>query len=218
MSSTSAAAAFVAGLHKTQPSPTNGQHGIKEEKQRPLPASGDQDSACAAAISSLLAGQKHSAELICIARNIEDEPGANTTRFLVLRNRLRQPTTIHHGLNHQSSSTTQNKSLLAFTISHHVPGSLALALAVFARCGFNLSAIQSRPKPKSGGATRASVTKNGGPVDMNWKYVFFVECLHSRDDSEPDEGSQKLKTLQEELKAVTETLVLLGSWRDRLSM
>lgn len=191
-SSTSAAAALVAG--------TKGG-----------------SSAGIAAISSSLAGTKHSKELLCIAIDIEDEPGANTTRFLVLRNRNRTNDDISlPSIVVQNSA--QIKSLWTFTIAHHVPGSLATTLAVFAKHGFNLSAIQSRPRPRSKGSdqqkSRPTVTRE---QDRNWQYVFFVECLHSIVLAE--QGGVKVETLGvlKELKNVTQQVSLLGSWNDQMS-
>lgn len=189
MSSTSAAAAFVA-----QPPPIEPREGG------------------IAAISSSLAGKKHVKDLICIAQNIEDEPGANTTRFLVLRNRNRQDLSLPLPSSHTGS--LQIKSLWEFTIAHSVPGSLAIALAIFAKHNFNLSAIQSRPRPKP----KQSVDSSTMSVqDRNWRYIFFVECLHMRDASISQSADIELASLLDELKTVTEQVSLLGSWRDRLS-
>ncbi|KAJ9651289.1 prephenate dehydratase, partial [Neophaeococcomyces mojaviensis] len=80
MSSTSAAAAFVAGTHKPQKSTTNSPP-ITNEATESHPAGPSLEEPCGtAAISSALAGEKHSTDLLCIAQNIEDEPGTNTTR------------------------------------------------------------------------------------------------------------------------------------------
>ncbi|RVX69436.1 hypothetical protein B0A52_06499 [Exophiala mesophila] len=158
-----------------------------------------------AAICSKLAGEKHG--LTCLAENIEDEVGLNTTRFLVLRNedlhqRLgrgvgsssdAQISSDWKSICHQqliskrwtsiptpsnSSSPAVNpvpsapapvrhKSLITFTIPHRKPGSLADALAVFKRYGFNLTSIDTRPSRR-----------------RNWQYVFFVECEEAGPDAE----------------------------------
>lgn len=195
MSSTSAAAAFVANTPVTDNPTSEGG---------------------SAAISSTLAGAKHEDDLICIARNIEDAPGANTTRFLVLRNTKRNdvPLPVYE----QSQGLVQVKSLWTFTIAHFVPGSLATTLAVFAKHKFNLSAIQSRPRPgkillKKEQAIRS--TKEAR--DRNWRYVFFVECLHQRNVALRHSNDTELRDLLGELQAVTEQISLLGSWKDRLS-
>lgn len=191
-SSTSAAAAFVAGA-------TSGsQEGI-------------------AAISSSLAGAKHSKGLICVASNIEDEPGTNTTRFLILRNQTRAFNK-SYSLDASVQESAQIKSLWAFTIAHHVPGSLATTLAVFAKHGFNLSAIQSRPRPKDRAYVPGHDTSLAqGEKEKNWKYVFFVECLHNNKLESPGTIKAEPSNLLQDLKSVTERVRLLGSWRDRLA-
>lgn len=192
MSSTSAAAAYVAETPQ-----------IEHDQHR---------EGGIAAISSSLAGKKHSKDLVCIAQNIEDEPGANTTRFLVLRNRNRPDLFLPTSPN--QSGPVQIKSLWVFTIAHFVPGTLATTLAIFAKHNFNLSAIQSRPRPKRKLSVNNDTTTT---QDRNWRYIFFVECLHMRDASTPQDKDIEPACLLEELKTVTEQVSLLGSWRDRLS-
>lgn len=191
MSSTSAAAAFIAD------SSHSSQDGL-------------------AAISSSLAGTKHANDLVCIARNIEDEPGENTTRFLVLKNRKRSQACLplHEKL---QQGSIQIKSLWAFTIAHFVPGTLATTLSVFAKHNFNLSAIQSRPRPKQKilGGEQGHVTSKRSQ-DNNWRYIFFVECLHQRDAALMNQGDEELGKLLKELESVTEQISLLGSWKNRL--
>ena len=164
-----------------------------------------------AAIGSKLAGHRHS--LICLDENIEDEPGKNTTRFFVVRNKRRlipssQRTTttefaFHQRIENDSQNTTsRSKSLLTFTIPHTKPGALADALAVFKKYGFNLTSIDTRPGRR-----------------RNWQYVFFVEC-EEETLSPPvkivSEKEWKMKDLLEELGKVTESLRYLGSFVDRL--
>ncbi len=191
-SSTSAAAAYVAGTSLTT-------------------------DAGVAAISSSLAGAKHGKEVICIARNIEDEPGANTTRFLILQNRRRvQNSSLRPSPNAQEDAPV--KSLWTFTIAHHIPGSLATTLAVFAKHGFNLSAIQSRPRPKGRSSEPCSDNIEARrEQDRNWKYVFFVECLFRTKPEDMGSVQTEPLNLLQDLKSVTEQVSLLGSWRNRLS-
>ena len=59
--------------------------------------------------------------------------------------------------------------------------------------------------------------RNGLSQDMNWRYVFFVECLHMRDVRIRHGEDRELNGLLEELRSVTERVTLLGSWRDRLA-
>ncbi|OAP56629.1 hypothetical protein AYL99_08741 [Fonsecaea erecta] len=173
-----------------------------------------------ASISPMLAGEKH--KLLCLAENIEDEPGANTTRFLVVRNRK------HQRLSEELLATLflhsnpipdlRYKSLISFTIPHSQPGSLADALAVFKHYGFNLTSIDTRPSRM-----------------RHWQYVFFVECeeatseqrnraaasVHlARNDAqdvyEDGGGRTNLMEMLGELGTFTETLRYLGRFVDRL--
>lgn len=195
MSSTSAAAALIASNTATS---------TLTSEDRP------------AAISSSLAGAKHSKDLACIAQNIEDDPGSNTTRFLVLRNMKRE--FMSRPMNGMSQDIIQAKSLWVFTIAHFVPGSLATTLAVFAKHDFNLSAIQSRPRPDQVSQKQhGSVPAKHQAQDRNWRYIFFVECFHQRPSTILHQQDHRLAEVLAELKTVTEQITLLGSWKDRLS-
>ena len=150
----------------------------------------DDPSNTSAAICSSLAGELNA--LHCLAENIEDEPDKNTTRFFVLRNRTRPaPTPV------AVDGQVNVKSLLLFTIPHSTPGSLSSALRVFAEHEFNLTRIDTRPSRQ-----------------QPWHYVFFVECEEQRQLDEEYEGS--LGKMVKELEGVTESVRLLGSWRDML--
>ena len=173
MSSTSAAAAFVAN------------QGAENE---------------CAAISSSLAGQKHGQDLVCVARNIEDEPGANTTRFLVLRNRKSTASSIINGI-----LNSEMKSLWTFTIlNDDEPGALARTLAIFAQYQFNLCAIQSRPEPKTKAQDESVPSRR-----WTWKYVFFTECLYNNPSQDCETAMQNVL---DALKETTRSVSLLGSW------
>jgi prephenate dehydratase len=150
-----------------------------------------------AAIASKLAGHKHS--LVCLAENIEDEPGSNTTRFFVVQNRNRRRPMFNNVFGHA-------KSLITFTIPHARPGSLADALAVFKEYSFNLTSIDTRPGRR-----------------RNWQYVFFVECEETRtttantDDSDrADRAQENLTNMLADLATFTESLRHLGRFADRL--
>jgi prephenate dehydratase len=171
-----------------------------------------------AAIASKLAGERHA--LVCLAENIEDEPGLNTTRFVVVRNRLARQGARSRDDNidtdfetvklNQSAGEREResekqvprryKSLITFTIPHTKPGALADALAVFKNCGFNLTSIDTRPSRK-----------------RNWQYVFFVEC---EDTASPPavgtEGESKVMEMLDDLSKFTESLRYLGRFVDRL--
>ena len=89
------------------------------------------------------------------------------------------------------------KSLLLFTIPHTTPGSLSSALKVFAEHKFNLTRIDTRPSRQ-----------------QPWHYVFFVECEERRQLEEEQEGN--LNAMVKDLESVTESVRVLGSWRDML--
>jgi prephenate dehydratase len=148
-----------------------------------------------AAICSKLAGQRHG--LVCLASHIEDDPGMNTTRFIILRDRTRTP----NKSNLFSTSTSHvdgwYKHLISFTISHTKPGALATALAIFSKHKFNLTSIDTRPSRK-----------------RNWQYVFFVECKAAECMTE---DQSDIKHVVNELKDVTESLGYLGAFADQLA-
>ena len=165
-----------------------------------------------AAISSKLAGQRHN--LTCLAENIEDEPGSNTTRFFVIRNRRCHPPQVRE-LNGGESSPVlggsqsaleanpgaRYKSLITFTIPHTTPGALADTLAVFKQYSFNLTSIDTRPSRK-----------------RNWQYVFFVECEEALSTTSPANQNEdkSLKMMLQDLGKFTESLRYLGRFIDQL--
>ncbi|KIX10568.1 uncharacterized protein Z518_01652 [Rhinocladiella mackenziei CBS 650.93] len=157
-----------------------------------------------AAIGSQLAGQKNN--LVCLAENIEDEPGSNTTRFFVVRNRKRPLDQTGYTSIERSSEhikPLRYKSLITFTIPHAKPGSLADALAVFKQHSFNLTSIDTRPSRQ-----------------RNWQYVFFVECENIKAEATQDARvewlSDNLRTLLDDLSKFTESLRCLGTFQDQL--
>ena len=176
-----------------------------------------------AAISSKLAGERHN--LTCLAENIEDEPGKNTTRFFVVRNKRRRkemqpypdcflPSAQRSAEDHKAPTLTSErryKSILTFTIPHTKPGALADTLAIFKAHAFNLTSIETRPGRK-----------------RNWQYVFFVECEEAVPSSSSPvavatsngdksvEGESRMQAMLEELATVTESLRYLGRFVDRL--
>jgi prephenate dehydratase len=160
-----------------------------------------------AAISSSLAGERHG--LRGLATNIEDEPGKNTTRFFVVRNKSRLAEAVSSKDAKSNFAALQSddygddrgkkhKSLITFTIPHTKPGALADALAVFKNSGFNLTSIDTRPGKR-----------------RNWQYVFFVECEEAAAPS-ATEGKGNIAGMLEELGRFTESLRYLGSFVDRL--
>lgn len=149
-----------------------------------------------AAISSKLAGQRH--DLTCLAENIEDEPGQNTTRFFVVRNKKRRTQMPDISSLATTAESSRHKSLITFTVPHTKPGALADTLAVFKAHGFNLTSIDTRPSRR-----------------RNWQYVFFVECEEaSHTGNEESEGS--VLEMVKDLGQFTESLRYLGRFIDRL--
>ncbi|KAJ9612592.1 prephenate dehydratase [Cladophialophora chaetospira] len=156
-----------------------------------------------AAISSKLAGQRHG--LLCLAENIEDEPGQNTTRFLVVRNKrhaLHPHSTLDYASlqNNHGQGEERHKSLITFTIPHTKPGALADTLAVFKSHGFNLTSIDTRPSRR-----------------RSWQYVFFVECEEARPRKESTGEETRILEMVQELGKFTESLRYLGRFVDQLS-
>ncbi|RMZ89905.1 hypothetical protein DV736_g2864, partial [Chaetothyriales sp. CBS 134916] len=167
------------------------------------------ESGGSAAICSRLAGK--SWKLKCLGEQIEDEPGTNTTRFFVLRNRTRPrgedslPSRRRVALRPPPPSPPTGrgdevnaKALVLFTINHVVPGSLSTALQVFAKHGLNLTRIDTRPSRQ-----------------CSWHYVFFVECKERVKDIDNSKDT-KLQGASEELQGLTESVTCLGRWIDML--
>lgn len=150
------------------------------------------------AIASHFAAEFHGVD--ALAEDIEDRAD-NTTRFLILRNILRDRTagldfeqTVTNGDAHAHAEAT-HKTLISFSIDHSSPGALANALLIFKAHGLNLTSINTRPSLK-----RA------------WQYIFFVECSRTP-CAENDDAV--LKALSD-LRGVTESCRDLGTWKDQL--
>ncbi|KAI5289280.1 prephenate dehydratase [Ascosphaera acerosa] len=188
-SSTSRAAQLVAVL----PAASNGDGDGDDD---------DEDEDSAAAIASRFAADPAvdpRGALEVVAENIEDVSG-NTTRFLVLRHRAGPGTDTGEPLpTNTPSPPARRKTLIAFEIDHARPGALAAALMIFARCGLNLTSINSRP-----GLVRP------------WQYIFFVECESKAGEEEGEGDAIAVQEAMRALAEVTESCRFLGSWANQL--
>ena len=97
-----------------------------------------------------------------LATNI-NKSGENTTRFAVL-SRV------------QANTTSLSNSVLMFTVKHEA-GSLAKAISIIGKYGYNMTALRSRPLKKH-----------------SWQYYFYIEIDGSTDTVE---GKQMLAELSE---------------------
>ena len=103
-----------------------------------------------------------------------NKSGENTTRFAVLSKV-------------KASSPSLTSTVLMFTVKHEA-GSLAGAVAIIGKYGFNMTALRSRPLKKH-----------------SWQYYFYVEVDGSVD-------TENGKKMLEELGGVCEKLKVAGSF------
>ena len=98
-----------------------------------------------------------------------NKSGENTTRFAVL-SKVR------------ASSPTLTSTVLMFTVKHEA-GSLANAIGIIGRYGYNMTALRSRPMKKH-----------------SWQYYFYVEIDGSTDTEDGTKMIQELKKVCDQLK------------------
>ena len=103
-----------------------------------------------------------------------NKSGENTTRFAVL-SKVR------------SNTPSLSSSVLMFTVKHEA-GSLANAIGIIGKYGFNMTALRSRPLKKH-----------------SWQYYFYVEIDGS---TETENG----RSMIEELNAVCDRLKVAGTF------
>ena len=103
-----------------------------------------------------------------------NKSGENTTRFAVLSKV-------------SASSPSLSNSVLMFTVKHEV-GSLANAISIIGKYGYNMTALRSRPLKKH-----------------SWQYYFYIEIDGTVDN---DRGAK----MMEELSAVCDRLKIVGTF------
>ena len=126
---------------------------------------------CIGAIASIETAEIYG--LTVLQQNI-NKSSENTTRFAVL-SRV------------QANSPSLANSVLMFTVKHEA-GSLANAISIIGKFGYNMTALRSRPLRKH-----------------SWQYYFYIEIDGSTDTAE---GKQML----EELNKVCDQLKVVGSF------
>lgn len=108
-----------------------------------------------------------------------NESRSNTTRFGVF---TRAP------LDHSIKEAPENRFILMFTVRNEA-GSLAEAINIIGRHGYNMTALRSRPMK-----------------ELLWSYYFYVEC-------EGTLGEKDCRVLMEELSCCCDQLKLAGIYK-----
>lgn len=127
-----------------------------------------------AAIASAEAAELYRLE---VAEHGINESAVNTTRFAVL-----SPTR-----NRVSDGNMDARFIMAFTVRNEA-GSLARAIEVIGKHGFNMQSLRSRPMKQ-----------------LLWQYYFYVEC-------EGDIDSDNGKKMMDELSEYCDQLKIIGSY------
>ena len=130
-----------------------------------------------AAIASEEAGAKYG---LTVAARAVNEAANNTTRFAVLSaSRLRLPEA--RGMN--------MRFILMFTVKNEA-GSLARAIEIIGKYGFNMQSLRSRPMKK-----------------LLWQYYFYIE-------SEGNIDTENGEAMMRELSGLCDRLKLVGSYQN----
>lgn len=109
-----------------------------------------------------------------------NKSGENTTRFAVLSKV-------------KATSPMLTSTVLMFTVKHEA-GSLANAIGIIGRYGYNMTALRSRPMKKH-----------------SWQYYFYVEIDGTTD-------TEKGKKMLEELKKVCDRLKVAGTFAPHIEI
>ena len=118
------------------------------------------------AIASIETAEIYGLEVL--AANI-NKSGENTTRFAVL-SRVK------------AAMTSLSNSVLMFTVKHEA-GSLANAISIIGKYGYNMTALRSRPLKKH-----------------SWQYYFYIEIDGSTDTVEGKQMIEELNNVCDKLK------------------
>ena len=110
-----------------------------------------------------------------------NESRSNTTRFGVFT---------RAEINHGMKNDPENRFILMFTVRHEA-GSLAQAINIIGRHGYNMTALRSRPMK-----------------ELLWSYYFYVECEGTLSEKE-------VNHLKEELSCCCDQLKLAGAYRTK---
>ena len=105
-----------------------------------------------------------------LAANI-NKSGENTTRFAVLSRVC-------------ANAPALSNSVLMFTVKHEA-GSLANAISIIGKYGFNMTALRSRPLRKH-----------------SWQYYFYIEIDGKTDTKEGKQMLEELGKVCDQLKVV----------------
>ena len=144
-----------------------------------------------AAISSSLAAGVYGLDFL--ANGIQDRED-NTTRFFILRKGpgLVGLTTLRQ----QPRRVVSWKTMVSFSIDHHISGALADALLTFKTFNLNLTSINSRP-------SRLRL----------WHYIFLIEFEGKRES----DGTGAVNQALEELGKTTLGFRWVGSWVNKFN-
>ena len=113
-----------------------------------------------------------------------NESRSNTTRFGVFTRTRRQPSA-------SEKEIPENRFILMFTVRHEA-GSLAQAINIIGRHGFNMTSLRSRPMK-----------------ELLWNYYFYVECEGTLNEADG-------QAVLEELSCCCDRLKLAGAYQTKV--
>ncbi|MBE6636982.1 MAG: bifunctional chorismate mutase/prephenate dehydratase [Ruminococcaceae bacterium] len=113
-----------------------------------------------------------------------NESRSNTTRFGVFTRTRRQPMSAE-------KEAPENRFILMFTVRHEA-GSLAQAINIIGRYGFNMTSLRSRPMK-----------------ELLWNYYFYVECEGTLSETDG-------QAVLDELSCCCDRLKLAGAYQTKV--